>query len=531
MIRNFGDSGFDPDAKARFRCGYSYRAQSVVNAVASRLCENSAQRLGVWAANVLFHPRALAMRQILPLSMGLGLAIATLAPGQSRAANLTTLYSFCAEAGCPDGSYPGAALIADANGNLFGTTADGGAYGYGTVFEIAKTAGGYAGTPTTLVSFNLIIGAFPYTALIADVSGDLFGTTLAGGPEGYGTVFEIAKTTGGFASTPTTLLSFNLTNGGSPFGGLIADANGNLFGTTEGTGPGVGTYRYGTIFEIAKTAGGYAGTATTLVSFNGTDGEYPFAGLIADANGNLFGTTAYGGAYGYGTVFEIGKTAGGYAGTPTTLVSFNGADGAYPFAGLIADANGNLFGTTEEGGAYGSGTVFEIAKTASGYADTPTTLVSFNGANGAYPAAGSLIADASGNLFGTTEAGGPNGYGTVFEIAKTARGYAGAPTTLVSFNGADGGSPVAGLIADANGNLFGTTLVGGAYGYGTVFEITGSGFVPAAVFSGTPGAANCDGNSVSALAPQYGGLAAAAAALGYSSVQALQNAIAAYCEG
>jgi hypothetical protein len=208
--------------------------------------------------------------------------------------------------------------------------------------------------------------------------------------------------------------------------------------------------------------------------------------------------------------------------TLATLVSFNFADGAEPVASLIADANGNLFSTTELGGAHGGGTVFEIAKTASGYASTPTTLVSFTGTDGVFPVA-DLIADAHGNLFGTT------GGGTVFEIAKTADGYASAPTTLVSFNGS--AFPVAGLIADANGNLFSTTAGGGTYGFGTVFEITGSGFVVPVTFAGMPGKPNCFGQSVSALAQQHGGLNAAAAALNFPSVQALQSAILEFCGG
>jgi uncharacterized repeat protein (TIGR03803 family) len=274
------------------------------------------------------------------------------------------------------------------------------------------------------------------------------------------------------------------------------------------------------------------------------------AGLIADANGNLFGATFYGGAFGGrtsgGTVFEIVKTAGGYASTPTTLVSFcalaNCADGANPRASLIADANGNLFGTTQSGGAFRGpagndfGTVFEIAKTADGYASTPTTLISFSGPDGANPHA-SLIADANGNLFGTTagnEFAGRAIGGTVFEIAKTAGGYASTPITLVDFcalaNCADGSNPFAGLIVDANGNLFGTTFYGGANNVGTVFEITNTGFVVRPIFAGTPGKPNCFGKSVSALARQYGGLNTAAAALGYSSVRALQDAILAFCD-
>jgi uncharacterized repeat protein (TIGR03803 family) len=277
------------------------------------------------------------------------------------------------------------------------------------------------------------------------------------------------------------LVSFNNTNGSfpnPPSGSLIADAHGDLFGTTGGGG----AYGDGTVFEIAKTASGYASTPTTLVSFNGTNGAGPNGGLIADAAGNLFGATGGGGAYGDGTVFEIAKTASGYASTPTTLVSFNGTNGAGLKSSLIADAHGDLFGTTFEGGAYGYGTVFEIAKTASGYASTPTTLVSFNGTNGGNPTA-SLIADAHGDLFGTTANDGPYSHGTVFEIAKTATGYAGTPTTLVSFNGTNGAGFRSSLIADANGNLLGTASAGGAtfgveqsVGYGTVFEITGSGF-------------------------------------------------------
>ena len=199
---------------------------------------------------------------------------------------------------------------------------------------------------------------------------------------------------------------------------------------------------------------------------------------MADANGDLFGTTAGGGANGDGTVFEIAKTSSGYASTPTTLVSFNGSDGGDPSGALIADANGDLFGTTGEGGENGDGTVFEIAKTSSGYASTPTILVSFNGSDGADPTGG-LIMDANGDLFGTTDGGGTNGDGTVFEIAKSSSGYASTPTTLVSFNGSDGAAPIENLIADANGNLFGTTSGGGANDDGTVFEITDSGFVTA----------------------------------------------------
>jgi autotransporter passenger strand-loop-strand repeat protein/uncharacterized repeat protein (TIGR03803 family) len=372
---------------------------------------------------------------------------------------LTTLVSFNGT----DGTLPTGSLIADASGDLFGTTAVGGADDAGTVFEIAKTAIGYA-APTTLVSFNGGDGANPGISLITDANGDLFGAAFNGGAHGDGTVFEIPKTASGYASTPTTLVSFNGGDGSGPTGSLITDANGDLFGATFNGGAGGA----GTVFEIAKTTADYASTPTTLASFNGTDGRAPNGSLIADANGDLFGTTF--GEDNAGKVFEIAKTSTGYASTPTILVSFNGTNGLSPAAGLIADANGDLFGTTDEGGAHGDGTVFEIAKTATGYASTPTTLVSFNGSSGSTPR-DSLIADANGDLFGTTQGGGTNNDGTVFEIAKTSTGYANSPTTVLSFNGSDGIFPDGSLLSAANGDLFGTTEGGGTNNDGTVFEI------------------------------------------------------------
>ncbi|HEX3882734.1 MAG TPA: choice-of-anchor tandem repeat GloVer-containing protein [Stellaceae bacterium] len=386
---------------------------------------------------------------------------------------LTTLVSFDGT----NGSLPVAGLIADAAGNLFGTTGGGGPQpsDSGTVFEIARIGDSYASSPTTLISFpigNGLGASNPEGSLIADAAGNLFGTTGNGGAGLGGTVFEIAKTGGSYASTPIILVSFspNIT-GTSPIDGLIADAAGNLFGTTQRGGVNDG----GTVFEIAKIGDTYSGTPTTLVGFNGTDGYNPAAGLIADAAGDLFGTTEFSGPNGDGTVFEIVKTGDTYASTPTILVSFNGTNGSNVVAGLIADSAGNLFGTTGGGGLHDDGTVFEIAKIGDTYASTPTTLVTFDGINGADPLAG-LIADAAGNLFGTTRGDGLNNDGTVFEIVKSGDTYAGTPITLASFSGTDGSSPDAGLLADAAGNLFGTTSLGGTNNAGTVFELSGTGF-------------------------------------------------------
>ncbi len=266
--------------------------------------------------------------------------------------------------------------------------------------------------------------------------------------------------------TVTTLVSFENGNGPylvEPNGGLMIDAKGDLFGTTEFGGE---SGNYGTVFELVNSTSGY--TLDTLVNFDVTNGYIPEAGLAADANGDLFGTTDSGGVYSYGTVFELVKSASGYTFAP--LYTFTGGnDGGAPAGSLFADANGDLFGTTQ----VGNGTVFELANSASGY--TFNTLYTFTGGtDGAHPT-GSLIADAKGDLFGTTYAGGGLNGGTVFELVKSASGY--TLDTLYTFTfGNDGGNPKGSLVADANGDLFGSTTQGGAHGDGTVFEIANTGF-------------------------------------------------------
>lgn len=180
---------------------------------------------------------------------------------------------------------------------------------------------------------------------------------------------------------------------------------------------GGGTNSDGAVFEIPKTSDGYASTPTLLASFNGADGKIPQGGLVVDGAGNLIGTAAIGGTHNYGTVFEIAKTSDGYVSTPILLASFNIPDGIIPNGGLVADAAGNLFGTTQEGGKSNLGTVFEIKRTESGYASTPTVLANFNSTTGGMPQGG-LTADAAGNLFGTAQNGGSHGFGSVFEISN-----------------------------------------------------------------------------------------------------------------
>jgi len=208
----------------------------------------------------------------------------------------------------------------------------------------------------------------------------------------------------------------------------------------------------------------------TLYGFTGSkDGSGPGAGLTFDATGNLYGTTENGGAYGDGVVFELTPTSGG-GWEETVLHSFSGSDGSAPAsASLIFDSAGNLYGTTHAGGTYGSGTVFELTSNGDGTWQE-SVLYSFNGTSGSAPIAG-LIFDAAGNLFGTTSAGGTYNSGTVFQLTSSGNG-SWNESVLYSFTGgADGSEPTAGLIFDASGNLYGATLVGGT-GNGTIFELS-----------------------------------------------------------
>ncbi len=307
---------------------------------------------------------------------------------------------------------------------------------------------------TLLANFSSKNGSNPHGGLLLDANGDVFGTTQQGA-NGLGTVFELSDSGGSYALA--TVASFTGLAGANmgPYAGLVADAAGDLFGTTQQGG----AYGLGSVFEIVRTASGYAASPVTLISFDHQNGAWPESDLVIDPAGDLFGTTLRGAAGNGGVVFEVAKTASGYASAITTLDSFSGPNGADPQAGLLADAAGNLFGTTLYGGAYGGGSVFELVR--SGTAYTPTTLASFTGGNGLMPGA-DLIADAAGNLFGTTQQGGAYGSGDVFEILKTTAGYAATPVVLASFNGSDGSQPGGALLMDAAGDLFGTTSAGGS---------------------------------------------------------------------
>jgi uncharacterized repeat protein (TIGR03803 family) len=284
----------------------------------------------------------------------------------------------------------------------------------------------------TLASFNATDGKWPVGGVVLDGRGNLFGTTEGGGAfvGGGGTLFEVGHGSGQI----TELAQFGGGGGFHPVGGLISDGSGNLYGTAEKGG----ASNDGTVFEWANSR------LTALASFNGTNGKGPLAGLVMDSSGNLYGTTSAGGASNDGTVFEI---AHGF-GTIITLGSFDGTNGAMPEGGLVIDGSGNLYGTARGGGAAGDGTIFKVVP-GSG---TITALASFNGSDGASPAAG-LVMDGGGNLYGATAAGGVSGDGTVFELAQASHNI----TTLATFNHTTGANATSNLLMDSIGDLYGTT--------------------------------------------------------------------------
>ena len=325
-------------------------------------------------------------------------------------------------------------------------------------------------------------GFDPVAGVTMDKSGDLFGTTEDGGGGancheastfGCGTIFEVASD-----GTESVLHAFaGGCDGWFPAGNLLRDKQSNLYGTTEGGGTCSSDIGNGTVFKLSPN-----GTETVLYAFQGTtDGSSPLGNLARDTGGNLFGVTQLGGnlsncgGFGCGTVFKLSP-----GGTETVLHTFQGgSDGMEPMGGVLRDRSGNLYGTTIMGGSAstcpeGCGTVFEVA--ASG---VETVLYSFQGNNDGYYPRSSVILDSSGNLFGTTEGGGTSNQGTVFKVTP-----GGVETILYSFKGGtDGDAPLAGLVADKSGNLYGTTYLGGNSGCnndgqggcGTVFRIAPDG--------------------------------------------------------
>jgi uncharacterized repeat protein (TIGR03803 family) len=396
-------------------------------------------------------------------------------PRADAAGNYKTLQVFT---GGADGSTLPSGLTLDATGNLYGTTSSGGGSstcpaGCGVVFRLTPNIDG-RWTETVLYDFcslnGCADGVFPFADLVFDQTGSLYGTTSSGGASDLGTLFKLTPNRDG-SWRESVLYSFSGRDGSTPYSALIFDSSGNLYGTTvQG-----GVYQRGTVFKLTPHSRG-AWTEDVLYNFTGGDsGGDPYAGLIFDGKGNLYGTTQGGGADAVGVVFKLTPSRGVW--TISVLHSFTGgADGGYPGRGtLIMDTAGNLYGTTSVGGVYEDGTVFKLAQESTGKWKE-TVVHSFNGRRGAFPVGG-VVFDSKGNLNGTTSIGGRlpdcggGGCGVVFKLAPNSNGVW-KEIVLHYFVDDPGIFPYAGVIFDAAGNLYGTTNGGGDTHHGSVFEIT-----------------------------------------------------------
>jgi len=353
----------------------------------------------------------------------------------------------------PGGIVPFDGLTLDARGNLYGTAGGDGAVASGTVFKLDPN-----GKYTVLYNFTgrRGDGQSPFIGtLTRDHAGNLYGTTINGGIysqfciPGCGTVYKLDP-----HGKETILHTFTGTggDGSQPYGGVILDSSGNLYGNATAGGTSGG----GIVFKLDQH-----GKETILHNFTGgADGSAPIGTLVADNHGNFYGTAGTGGADGVGTVFKI-DAAGKY----TLLYTFTGgADGGFPESPLVLDPAGNLYGTTDIGGASGFGNVFKVDTKGN---ETP--LYNFTGgADGGSPSYAGLVRDAAGNLYGTAPTGGTKSdFGVVFKIDTT-----GKESVLYRFKGTDGRIPDGSLAIDSHGNLYGTTTLGGAYNGGVIYKIS-----------------------------------------------------------
>jgi uncharacterized repeat protein (TIGR03803 family) len=376
----------------------------------------------------------------------------------------SVLYTF---PGGTDGATPQSALVEDSLNNLYGTTSNGGVYGFGTIYEISST-----GDETILHSFQGgADGSYPAGGMIFDKNGNLYGATTYGGgagcvPNGCGTVFELSPSPNGIW-TETVLYAFKgITDGASPNSPLIFSKSGVLYGTTSSGGA---SEMYGTVFALSPRVG-EGWKERILYSFDGTDGANPNAGIILDSLGALYGTTQYGGLYGGGTVFKIARSNGGW--THSVLRYFTGGNDGAQLSGLVFDSKGVLYGTAIGGGGRKVGTVFQLLPAKGNW--TLHIIHTFTGGNdGAFPY-GQLVA--SGNcLYGTTYEGGRYQAGTVFRMNRGRNDRFEEVVLYAFMDAADGGQPIAGVLRSKQGNIFGTAQTGGTgcngIGCGTVFEI------------------------------------------------------------
>jgi uncharacterized repeat protein (TIGR03803 family) len=392
--------------------------------------------------------------------------VVTLASNASAGPKYKVLHAFT---GGNDGGGLWGSLLLDQHGNVYGTTISGGPKGKGgTAFKLTRQANG-TWSQTVLYNFcsrsGCADGGGPFAGLIFDAAGNLYGTTESGGAHVYGTVFELTPGSDGWKENVLHSFGFN-SHGCCPKAGVVMDNAGNLFGTAS------------VAFELSPGTSGWK--ETVLHNFTGHhgDGSGPWAGMILDEAGNAYGTTEMGGTNrscggGCGTVYELEPISGG--GWKEHILHDFGTvgDGAFPGVGaLILDSAGNLYGTTNVGGATGYGTVFRLTLQSSGRWKE-TILHSFAASpNGQQPSA-SVVMDKAGNLYGTTISGGTAscGCGVIYKLVPGSNGKW-TYTVLHRFTGYDGAQPDANLILDGKGNLYGTTITGGTGGAGVAFELT-----------------------------------------------------------
>jgi uncharacterized repeat protein (TIGR03803 family) len=399
-------------------------------------------------------------------------ALTAILAGSAQSANkYTVLHYFHLR----PAAVPLTSLVSDSAGNLYGTTLYNNVCGNacGTVFKLTRESGG-GWSYHVIHRFLPPDGEDPDGSLIFDSSGNLYGTTRRGGANSSGTVFKLSPS--GNAWKETILYDFQSSGDlTTPVGALTFDSKGNLYGAAVSGGP----QQQGGIFELQPVGKGWQ--EKVLYAFTGgADGGQPFVSrLVFDSLGNLYGTAAAGGQFGWGVVFELSAFSNG-PGTETVLYDFtDGTDGALPEGGVIFDMSGNLFGTAAAGppsscdGGLGCGTVFELTPSMGKW--TFHLLHSFDGTDGDSPTAG-LIFDSSGSLYGTTLAGGTGctlGCGVVFKLSRSGGSW--TETVLHTFHSKTGAVPYGSLIFDSSGTLFGTAAGGGQGpppGYGVVFKIS-----------------------------------------------------------
>lgn len=399
--------------------------------------------------------------------------VIAVAVSTSSAQTFRVLHNF---SGGADGATPYASLTMDRAGNLYGTASAGGQTscpgGCGTVFKLAPSGGGWLFTPIYKFAGDPD-GSSPRAPVTFGPDGSLYGTTFEGGnspcyPPGCGTVFRLRPAahpchTALCAWNETVIYDFGQNVAAEPTGNIAIDEAGNIYGTT--------IVDYGTVYEISPSGSGWTGTI--LHQFYRSDGQFPYGGVVLDANGNLYGTTYEGGANlcGCGVVFELSNSGSGW--NERILFQFQGGAsevGVNPVIGVTFDNRGNLFGATSCGGPAYGGTVYELPAPGGIEANV---LYAFAGTCNPGPSGptSNLAVDSIGNLYGTAYGDGENNYGSVFKLTFGDGTW--TYTDLYDFSGArDGGGPLGGVTIGTDGNLYGTTSLGGASGDGVVWEIT-----------------------------------------------------------